>query len=1115
MSNISEDSVWNIIKSGIDTVGLVNHQISSYNNFINHGIEDILQNHPVKVNDKLSYFFKNSYIPKPVITEENRKTHNLLPNDARNRDLTYSSPVLVDICKVETNDEKTIITKLNTRVKLCSIPIMLETSHCHLSKMNKNEKIKNGECEFDKGGYFIIRGKERVLVSQIRSCYNIPFVFDNNSDKYDHICEVRSMSESTGHSVVVKIMLGVDDRSIKIALPYIKEEIPVGIVLKALGIFDKEEIKKIIGFDCPEIEKYVRYIIRDSYCGDNFSEEDEEKNKNINESKIQSALEYIGKRSTHLIKQDNVVNYARQILKVELFPHMGITANNTQKSIFIGYMLKKLLSVKIGFREIDDRDDYSNKRIETPGILCHELFTQLFKKYRESFINYINKKNKNIDILQFMNKNKTITSGLLHCFSTGNWGVPKTSYIRPGVSQVLSRLSYGSTLSHKRRLCIPVGKEAKNKKIRQINPSQIMFICPCETPEGQPVGIVMNFSITTLISNSSSVFLLREKLEKCDEYVDILETDEYSDTKVLINGDLIGYTKDWEKTLQEIKISKLKGSIKYDVSISYCEDEDQINIWSDSGRMIRPVFTLDKDGKLNIKETDKQDWKYLAEKGMIQYIDSSEANNSVIAFDIEELSKYKNDYCEISPAMMLGIMGSIIPWPDHSQSPRNCYQTSMGKQAMSMYALSYKNRTDTISHVLGYPQRPLVSTRIADMTGFNEMPSGNNVIAAIACYTGFNQEDSIIMNESAVDRGLFDATSYRTHVDEEKKYNIYSRDCICQPPLNVRKVDANYSLLGKDGIVLNRLPSGKNVYVNKGDVIIGKCMLNIESDDKKISDDCSVVIKKGEEGWVDRIVKSTTPDGYLMVKIIIRKQRRPEVGDKFASRAAQKGTCGLMYKQYDMPWTQDGITPDIIINPHCIPSRMTINQLMETVTSKNCAIKAKYGDATPFLKSSKDIASEMCQELEMTGMGRTGTEVLYNGFTGEPMGEFFIGPVYYQRLKHLVSEKIHARSTGPITTLTRQPLEGRSRDGGLRFGEMERDAMISHGTSMFLKERLCDQSDPYDINVCNTCGNISSSEEKCNGCNFHNIDKVGIPYVSKLVLQELNAMSIKTEIKIK
>ena len=1114
---LSPENIKNIITSHSETIGLVDHQLKSYENFLVHGIEEILTNNPLKTNTKVIRF-SDVYIPKPTVVEEDRTVRDLIPSEARIRDLTYDSPVFMTVTDTDIDEKgNEISSNVSKRIELCRVPIMLRTSFCHLHNTTKETRIKMKECEYDNGGYFIIRGNERVIVSQLRSIYNLVLVFEQQSDRtdnYDMVAETRSMSETTGHSTMVRLSLGVNNRTIDINLPYVKDSIPVGVLLKALGYYTEADIKKLIKLDSEKVDKYVRFIFRDSYIGDNdIKTSDEDETRRLI---MEAAFAYIGRNSLYPIKQTDHVKYGEQIVMTEFLPHLGITASPKTKAMFVGHMINRLLSTKLGMRTVDDIDDYTYKRVETPGILCHELFKQLFKKFKESIINAFDKKKQNVlDIISVINRNNTITSGLKHCFSTGNWGVPKTSYIRAGVSQILSRLSYGATLSHMRRVSIPVGKEAKNTKIRQINSTQIMFICPCETPEGQPVGIVLNLTIMARVSERTPTYIIHGIVSKCENFVDIEEDgSEDNETKIFINGSLVGFTSEPYSILDELRKCRRDGSIPFDVSISYNDLDEEINIACDAGRLIRPVFNVENN-KLTIDDSCGTDWNTLTKKSLITYMDNAEINNKVIAFNQNELGKYRADHCEIDASMILGVMGSIIPWPDHSQSPRNCYQTSMGKQAMSMYALSFNNRTDTISHVLGYPQRPLVSTHQAGLMGFNEMPSGINAIVAIACYTGFNQEDSILINKSAVQRGLFGATSYRTHTDQEKKHGIYSSEKIGNPPLDKRKMDLNYSLLGPDGIVMSRFPNGKAVYVDKGDVIIGKYFIDSSKGEGEIVSDTSLVIKKGEEGFIDRVIKTLTPDGNIMVKIVIRTERIPEVGDKFASRAAQKGTCGMLFDQQDMPWTAEGICPDIIINPHCIPSRMTINQLMETVLGKHAALTGKMGDATPFAGKPEEIGQQICEQLGLTGYQRTGLEVLHNGFTGEPMGSYFIGPVYYQRLKHLVSEKIHARAGGPVTTLTRQPLEGRSRDGGLRFGEMERDCMVSHGTSMFLKDRLCDQSDPYKIPVCKKCGNIATTQATCVKCGGDQVVSVGIPYVCKLVLQELNTMCLKTKIEVK
>lgn len=1169
---MSEEHRWNILADYFKEKGFVKHQTETFDHFINVGLAKIINEEPginIKApkNDNRfkSYrvFFSDVYVPSPTVIEENRELRGFNPAEARQRDLTYDSPIYVNVTEtLEIEGQEPEVNK-HMRVVLGRIPIMLRTSKCYLSNMTPDERIKAGECEYDEGGYFIFKGKERVIISQLRGIYNKILVFEQKPDnKSQYISEMRSMSEETGHSVLISIIMDAE-QSLGIQLPYVKNVIPVGLVFKAMG-YTSGEFYDLINLKCGNVDKYIRTIINESFFIEDEENEyffekeyDEVKKSNPSWNKEDinnylkkewdgmasdvklswkregtriKALMYIGSNTGNQLKESERIEYAHQVIDGEIFPHMGVTSTIQEKAFLLGHMIHKLLATKLGLRKPDDRDNYINKRIDSTGILCYDLFKQLFKKYTSSIIQQIEKRKQLPDAMSLITRQTDITKGFAHCFSTGSWGVPKNSYVRPGVVQILSRISYGATLSNLRRISIPIGKESKNAAIRQINPSQIMFICPAETPEGAPVGIVLNYTLLTRISERTPTVLVKEVVELCNNIIMISKckkTDE--NIKVFINGIIFGVTKEPYDLVEELEELRRVKMLPYDVSISYDEIDEEIHVYSDQGRLLRPVFNL-IDGKMIGEEKDGTNWDELVDKGIITYIDNMEADNAVIAFSQNELSKYRNNYCEIAAAMMLGVMASIIPFPDHSQSPRNCYQAAMGKQAMSIFALSHLIRTDTVVHVLTNPQRPLVSTRTGDMMGFSDMPSGINAIVAIACYTGFNQEDSIILNHSAIQRGLFWATTYRTYSDDEKKQG-YNTEKIGVPPLNKRVGDANYGLLDENGIIRKRHKiwydkngkkhGGGSVYVRKGDVIVGKVCLNNNKNGEGELTDCSLIVKNGEEGYIDRIFVSTTPNGYKLVKIVIRNIRIPEVGDKFASRAAQKGTVGMVYRQEDMPFTQEGIVPDIIINPHCIPSRMTINQLLECLLGKSCAIEGTYGDSTPFTSSSIEdkhgvnIAEQLCNRLGMNGYERSGKELLINGMSGEPLGMVFIGPVYYQRLKHLVSDKIHARSTGPVTTLTRQPLEGRSRDGGLRFGEMERDCMIGHGTSKFLQERLYEQSDKYSVSICSLCGNFATTKTECKACETDEVEEVKLPYVSKLLLQELNAMMIKTKITVK
>ncbi|KAL3509905.1 hypothetical protein ACH5RR_029306 [Cinchona calisaya] len=471
-------------------------------------------------------------------------------------------------------------------------------------------------------------------------------------------------------------------------------------------------------------------------------------------------------------------------------------------------------------------------------------------------------------------------------------------------------------------------------------------------------------------------------------------------------------------------------------------------------------------------------------------------------------------HCEIHPSLILGVCASIIPFPDHNQSPRNTYQSAMGKQATGIYVTNFQLRMDTLACVLYYPQKTLVTTRAMEHLHFRQLPAGINAIVAIACYYGYNQEDSVIMNQSSIDRGIFRSIFFRSYRDEEKKMGtLVKEEFGCPNRENTMGMrHGSYDKLDDDGFA-----PPVSTRVSGDDVIIGKTT-SISQDDlqgpalRYTRCDHSTSLRPSESGIVDQVLLTTNADGLRFVKVRMRSVRIRQIGDKFSSRHGQKGTIGMTYTQEDMPWTIEGITPDIIVNPHAIPSRMTIGQLIECIMGKVAAHMGKEGDATPFTDVTVDNISKA---LHKCGYQMRGFERMYNGHTGRIMGDMiFMGPTYYQRLKHMVDDKIHSRGRGPVQILTRPAAEGRSRDGGLRFGEMERDCMIAHGAAHFLKERLFDQSDAYRVHICVHCGLIALSYPKkssfeCRSCkNKTDIVQVYIPYACKLLIQELMSMAI-------
>ena len=605
---------------------------------------------------------------------------------------------------------------------------------------------------------------------------------------------------------------------------------------------------------------------------------------------------------------------------------------------------------------------------------------------------------------------------------------------------------------------------------------------------------------------------------------------------MFINGSWVGFTNDPEKVYATLKDKKYKGIINIYTSIIFNSKLKEIRVCNDAGRITRPLLKV-KHNKIlynnsiiqKIKD-DELNWDELVvgiklEDSIIEYLDSYEQNNAMIAMKAVDLANnntnnnnnniYHYSHCEIHPSTIFGILASCIPFPDSNQSPRNTYQSAMGKQAIGMYVTNYDNRMDKTAYVLTYPMRPLVETRIMNIIKLNNIPSGQQVIVAIASHSGYNQEDSLLFNQGSIDRGLFLATIYHTEKDEDKKL-FGTEEVRCKPDKTKTKniKFGNYDKLTPQGIMK------ENTLIEDRDIIIGKVIPIKENKNDftksvKFSDG-SISHRTHEESYVDKNYIETNGDGYNFCKVRIRNFRKPVIGDKFSSRHGQKGTIGNIIPEQDMPFTANGLKPDIIINPHAIPSRMTIAQLKETLLGKVLLEMGLFGDGTSF--GEFDI-SNIIDKLNDLGYESKGNELMYNALTGEQLTmNIFIGPAFYQRLKHMVNDKQHSRSIGPMVNLTRQPAEGRSRDGGLRFGEMERDCMISHGASRFTKGRIYDASDAFSVFVCNKCGLIASFNNKehihyCNTCGNRNDFKyVEIPYACKLMFQELITMNIAPRI---
>ena len=1173
---------------------LVKHQIDSYNKFIDNTLGQIIAGfNPIKIkvaNPKNDLGSDNTYcisinILQPSVTKPSYQlpdgTQNIMtPYIARMNNMSYSSSVYVNVHVVTEVTNKNGMTekfdKTVNNIYIGKIPIMVKSKLCVSNQIPGICEENNNECIYDFGGYFIINGNEKVLISQDRINENKTLVFQPNNNSEGLYAEIRSICDSSylPPKTTCLNMSGKLNHMgciIRINTSFLRSEVPVFVMFRALGITSDKEIINHIVYDMDK-EKNERIISElMACCEDSCDITTQEQAENVLIKIMIGANKNNEHEENRELLRNNLIN--------DFLPHVG--KSYRRKALYVGYIIRKMIRIYLGYDKYDNRDSYINKRVDTPGILMSNLFRQCYGKMTKELKSAIEKElglwrgNSNtpisniiseISITRFF-KQSLLESWIKYSLSTGNWGIKSMGTfqnIKQGVSQVLNRMSYASTLSHLRRINTAMEKNGKLVQPRKLDNSQIGMICPAETPEGSSVGLVKNMALSTNISISMNSTHIRKILVELGIYT-YDDSIGYSSNKssteflkdmgnennvyVMINGDIIGYHCNPNELYSKLKHYKRSGIIHPMTSIAWNIQRSNIIISTEAGRMYRPLYIVDydKDAKKRvlrierilkrknisfkeyikdkhfdyfivpneiIKNHDDPD-SYLDEEGFIEYMDCDEINNSMIATFPCELDEGMKGtamppcytHCEIHPSLINGILGVNIPFSDHNQSPRNCYQCAMGKQALGIYTSNFNKRIDTMGNILNYPQKSLVCTKLSKYTMAHKLPSGVNAIVAIMTHTGFNQEDSIMINQSALDRGLFTSTYYKAVRDVcNKNHSTGEEEIFTNPENKSIQKPYSYNKLDNDGFV------PKNTYVNGNDVIVGKVMPKKVNGEMNYNDN-SLVMKANDDGYLDMNYNGINSEGYKFCKVRIRKNRKPEIGDKCASCSAQKGTIGMTYKHQDMPFTKDGIVPDIIMNPHAIPSRMTIAQLMECIMGKaGCHIGA-FGDSTPYNDCSVEDIAKVLQE---SGMERYGNEIMYNGRTGEQIKtEIFIGPTYYQRLKHMVTDKVHSRgSNGPIVMLTRQPSEGRARSGGLRLGEMERDCFIAHGTANFLAERMLHVSDNYRIFVCKYCGmhaNVNTDKNiySCKNCkNNTDIAQVRMPYAFKLLNQELYTMNI-------
>ena len=1150
---------------------LVRHQLESYNDCINRQIPQTIQMfNPVWVrsdkdilpnSDKYSLeveiTFTNLKLYPPQIYENNGATKLMMPNEAKIRNVTYASNMTIDInitYHIRDNidiDKPRTVSSVIPKVSIGKFPIMVKSSVCVLTQNKHINPVLVNECAYDHGGYFIIKGSEKTVLQQERAAQNMVYCYDGkNTSKCSWYAEIKSVPDYKCISPKqVEIEVASKNNGyghpMKVVIPRVRESIDLFVLFRALGVTTDKQICEYILLNIDsKLHTDILAFLNASIIESNQYMTKEDALKQIT-SYVAFTPMNMDKEQGYKKKRD----FTMDVLNNDLFPHCKTPE---QKIYFLGYMTNKLIQTALGWLKPNDRDSYVNKRIDMTGTLLNNLFRNYFNKLVKEMQKHIVKEinngswHSNEDYESIINngnickmvKSTTIETGINRALATGDFSIKQSNSSKVGVAQVVNRLTTAATLSHMRRINTPIDKSGELIDPRKLHGTTWGFLCPAETPEGQSIGVVKSISTMThltITTNSSSLYTYTEPYIKSLNTASPKET--FGKVKVFVNGCWVGVTDTPMELYLDMKEKKYRGIINIYTSVVFDYKMMEIRICNDAGRMVRPLLRV-SDGKalithdiINRLESGEIEWNDLLtncklDSSVIEYIDPDEQNFAMIALRaknsyIMKDTKIKFTHCEIHPSTIFGVLASCIPFPEHNQAPRNTYQCAQSKQAMGVYATNYDKRFDKTAYILTSPSRPLVDTRIMNWLDLVKIPSGQVIHVAIMSYTGYNQEDSVLINKGSIDRGMFSTTIYHTEKDEDKNITRFVSRCKPDPTKTKGIKYGNYDKIDSTGFI------PKNTKLDDRDIIMAKVVhikenRNDPTKPIKFEDQSKSVRTAGEEIHIDENITCRNGDGYPCAKVRMRTFRKPCIGDKFSSRHGQKGTVGLIIPECDMPYTRNGLKPDIIINPHAIPSRMTIGQLKETLLGKVLVHLGMFGDGTSF--GDLDVKT-IATELQKLGYESYGNEIMYDGLSGEQFdASIFIGPVFYQRLKHMVNDKQHSRSIGPMVNLTRQPAEGRSRDGGFRIGEMERDVMLAHGMSRFCRERLYDVSDKYSVHVCKKCGMIAQYNDasasnnmmskfsftvhKCSVCdNTTDFAYVEIPYAFKLMAHELQTIN--------
>jgi len=1082
-----------LIKKFFDENGFIQSNINTYNNFVKNKISKVVEEAkdsavpaviPPNV-EEVKFVFGDIQIKSPVITEADGSERQLFPSEARLRNLTYSAPVVLEISLEIDGKERD-----RAEVPIINIPVMLKSDICRLNGLSREELIEAGEDPDDTGGYFIVNGTERVLTLLEDLAPNRIFVKKEKIGAVTHSARVFSSSES--YKIPHLVERSKDGLFLVTFSSFSRS--PFVVVAKALGLNEKEIVDSI-GLSNIDEDMYINlYDFREI-------------------KKPSEAQEFLAK-SLHMgVTKERKIERINHILDNLLLPHIGKDKKyRLAKAQLLGRMIKKIFLLRKGEIREDDKDHYSNKRIRLSGDMLEDLWRTNFKVLVNDILYIFQRgvRRGRITPLTALVRTNFVTSRMNSAMATGNWSAK-----RQGVSQRLERDNPIAALSQLRTVTSQLESTRESFEARQLHPTHWGRMCPIESPEGKNIGLRKTLSLMASITTEVEL----EEKKQVTKTIKILGVKELEpdSVDVFFDGVLIGSVDDGKKFVSDVISSRRSNKISRLINVSFDENEETVHLTLDKNRVRRPLIIVN-GGKSNLdKKHSVLSWSQLIEQGVIEELDALEEEGALVALSESDITK-KHTHLEINPISIFGVNTSLVPYGNFNQSSRLLRGQKTQKQGAGYYATNFLTRLDTNTNLLHYPQTPIVRSFMQDIAG-DYAVGGQNVVVALLNYEGYNMLDGIVINKASIDRGFGRSTYYRPYSTEKLRYPGGQVDEILIPDKDIQgyTLESDYIYLDKDGLIQ------PEINVKGGDVLIGKTSpprflsklesFNIASNIRK---DTSVRVKFSETGIVSNVFLTESESGVPLINAVIRDSRIPEVGDKLASRHGQKGVVGYIVGTEDVPFTASGIQPDLIASPFGM-RRMTVGHLMETLGAKVGALDGRYVDATTF--HGEEI-TDLRKTLLKLGFREDGTETMYDGRSGRSYkAKIFIGNLFYMRLKHQVKDKLQFRARGRVALLTRQPTAGKAMEGGLRFGEMEKETLVAHGASLLMKERF--DSDKVEVYVCEKCGGIAAfnyfkNKPDCISCEEKaEVHRIEISYAFKLFLEELKSMGIKPKLILK